>query len=68
MLGGCQRQQYEESVTRIVPEVPSINGPSTAPSVQGPSSPPPMPSLPSDTPEAVTEVETVRFELPPGTE
>jgi hypothetical protein len=65
VLAGCQ-QQEESEISRVVPDTPSIKGPSAAPAVQGPSSPPPMPSDVSVAPEAVTEVEPMRFELPTG--
>ena len=57
LITGCQ-QKVEEEV-RAVPEIPSIQGPSSAPSVLGPSSGPPVP-------EAVTVQEDVIYTLPDG--
>jgi len=59
LVSGCQAEELApadvEEPVRLVPEVPSTKGPTTAPGVKGPSSPPP---------QSITETETVRFTLP----
>lgn len=62
LMAGCQSQQPQTSGTQqqLVPLVPYSKGPDTPPQVKGPSGPPPG----DQTPQAITEKETVKYTLP----
>ena len=71
VLVGCQAQepvdgqpQQEETQKTILP-TPSIRGPSEPPNMKGPDGPPPTSaSVNGDSPQAMTETETVEYSLP----
>lgn len=68
---GCQAQeepsqvQTEAEQQKTVLPTPSIKGPSEAPNMKGPDGPPPTSlSVNGDSPQAMTETETVEYSLP----
>ncbi len=69
LLAGCQSATTgtEGVPTQAIPSVPYSKGPSGPPQVKGPTGPPPV-SVSSTTqqngPQAVTETDKVRYELP----
>ncbi|HMR00769.1 MAG TPA: hypothetical protein PKA32_00075 [Candidatus Gracilibacteria bacterium] len=72
VLAGCQAQeptdmqqsQQEDSEKTVLP-TPSIKGPSELPNMKGPDGPPPTSeSVNGDSPQSMTETETVEYSLP----
>jgi len=71
-FSGCQAAppaETESVTTQEFLPTPSIKGPTEPPNVKGPTSPPPgSEGTAEDSPQAITEVETVEYTLPTSTE
>lgn len=73
-LAGCQAQepagqQHNANVEQEVLPTPSSRGPDGPPSVRGPDGPPPGTEFAEeDTPQSMTETETVEYTLPESDE